>query len=140
MPQKYEQEIDEILRRMEAGAPRQPLGQRLRRRFADFSDAIAPRLAVRPSPTGLLAAGLIAVILGAVLRPFYASVGLPLAVLALVLFVSGIVLSVFRSRRHPRPTWRGRQMDYGRSQPLVWDGLARRWRAWRDSRHRRSHL
>ena len=140
MPQKYEQEIDEILRRMEARPPRQPLLWRLSRRFAAVVDAILPRLAVRPTPTGLLVAGLITVLIMSILRAFIPGVGVPLAALAFVFFVSAIALSVYRSRRHPQRMWRGRPMDYGRDQPLVWDGLIRRWRAWRESRRRRSHL
>jgi uncharacterized membrane protein YdbT with pleckstrin-like domain len=139
MPQKYEQEIDEILRRMESSLPRQPLRRRLSRRFAALSDAIGPRLAVRPTPTGLLAAGVVAVVLASILRAFIPGIGMPLAVLALVLFVSAIVVSVTRSRRSRRAGWRGRPMEYGR-QPLVWDGLIRRFRAWRESRRRRSHF
>ena len=140
MPQKYEQEIDEILRRMETRLPRQPLRRRLGRRFAALSDAIVPRLAVRPTPTGLLAAGLVAILLGTILRGFVAGVGVPLALLALVLFASALVLSVSRSRRGPRRGWRGRPIDNGREQPLIWDGLIRRWRNWRDSRRHRSHF
>ncbi len=140
MPQKYEQEIDEILRRMDSRLPRQSLRWRLRRRFAALSDAVQPRLAVRPSPTGLLAAGLVAVLLASILRAFLPGVGMPLALLALVLFVSALVLSVSRSRRQPRVGWRGRPIDYGQNQPLVWDGLIRRWRTWRDARHRRSRF
>ena len=139
MPQKYEQEIDEILRRMESRLPRQPLRRRLSRRFAALSDAVVPRVAVRPTPTGLLLAGLAAVLLASILGAFIPGVGTPLSVLAVALFVSALVLSVTRSRRYPRAGWRGRSMDYGR-QPLVWDGLIRRWRDWRETRRRRSHF
>ncbi len=139
MPQKYEQEIDEILRRMESRLPRQSLRRRLGRRFAALSNAVLPHLAVRPTPTGLMAAGLIAILLATILRAFLPGVGVPMAVLALALFLSALVLSVSRSRRQTRMGWRGRPVDYGR-QPLIWDGLIRRWRNWRDSRHRRSRF
>ncbi len=140
MPQKYEQEIDEILRRMESRLPRRSLRWRLKRRFAALSDAIQPRLAVRPTPTVLLLAGLVAIFLGSILRAFIPGVGTPLALLALALFVGALVLSVARSRRYPRAGWRGRPIDYGRGQPLIWDSLIRRWHAWRESRRRRSHF
>ena len=139
MPQKYEQEIDEILRRMEHRLPRQSLRWRLNRRFAGFSDAIMPRLAVRPTPTGLLLAGLAVVLIATILGGFVRGIGMPLAVLAVALFVGALVLSVARRHRREAPSWRGRPIDYGR-QPLIWTELIRRWQAWRESRRRRSHF
>ena len=139
MPQKYEQEIDEILRRMESRLPRQPLRRRLSRRFAALSDAVVPRVAVRPTPTGLLLAGLAAVLLASILRAFIPGIGTPLSVLAVALFVGALVLSVARRHRREAPSWRGRPIDYGR-QPLIWTELIRRWQAWREPRRRRSHF
>jgi hypothetical protein len=139
MPQKYEQEIDEILRRMDARLPRESLGRRLRRGFAGFLDAVLVRITFRPTPTGLLLAGLAVAFLGVILRAFFPGVGTPLTVLALVLFVGALVLSVFRSRRRRTPGWRGRSIDYRSSEPLIWTSLVRRYQAWRDSRRRRSH-
>jgi hypothetical protein len=138
MPQKYEQEIDEILRRMESQLPREPLRRRLNRRFAGLSDAIVPRLAVRPTPTALLLAGLAMVLLSYVLRAFVPGAGTPLTILAIAFFIGALVLSISRSRRRHAPGWRGRRLDNRASEPLIWTSLVRWYQNWRESRRRRS--
>jgi hypothetical protein len=140
MPQKYEQEIDEILRRMDSRKLRVPFRRRLGRRFAGLASIISPLPKLRPTPTGLLLAGLMVALLGYLLRSFVPGVGTPLIVLALALFIGALALSVFRSRRRSAPGWRGRRIEYRPTDPLIWSGLARRVKAWRDSRRRRSRF
>jgi hypothetical protein len=140
MPQKYEQEIDEILRRMEPRLSRVTLRRRFSSRVAIIANAVLGRLVIRPTPTGLLLAGLVFAFLGYILRGFVVGIGTPLVVVAIALFVSALVLSVSRSRRRPAAGWRGRRIDYRTSEPLIWASLVRRYRAWRDSRGRRSRF
>ena len=140
MPQKYEQEIDEILRRMDSRLPRDSIRRSLGRRFASLSNTIPSIPHIRPTPTGLLLAGLIVALLGYILRAIIPGISTPLIVLAIGLFVGALALSVFRSRRRQPPGWRGRRIDYGPREPLLWSSLARRIQDWRDSRRRRTRF
>jgi hypothetical protein len=141
MPQKYEREIDEILRRMDTFLPAESLPRRLRRRGRAALDALGQRFAGRVSisPTNLMLAGLVLAFLGYLLRTFVPSVSAPISLVALAFFVGALALSISRSRRNPRMGWRGRSIEYS-SRGLVWEGWLRRWQQWRRARKRGPRL
>jgi hypothetical protein len=150
MPQKYEREIEDILRRMGGALPSESRVERarrwLRRERRRFSGG--PRLVDAPRspysgspidrlPTGLAAtpSGLLAVSLGVaflsfVFQAIQPGVAAGLALLAFLLFFGAIVLSVVLGRRQESPRWRGRFLDGRDDDGSVWAGLSRRWRGW----------
>lgn len=132
MPQKYEREIDEILRRFDDWPPR-----RVRRRRALPVGAWIsrfPSVHLRMSPTTLFVTSVALALLGYLIRPIVPSLAMPLSLLGLAVFVAALVFSLTRSRsRHPA-MWRGRPMHL--TGPTWWDSLRYRWHAWRRRRHR----
>lgn len=150
MPQKYEREIEDILRRMGGTLPSESRAERTRRWFRRLRRRFSsgPRLVVSPrssderssfdrspagstvTPNGLLLASLGLAFLSFVMMAFQPSAAGWLALLAVLLFFGSIAYSIVRSRRRSAPRWRGRYLDdrgYGRS---AWTDLSRRWRGW----------
>ena len=139
MPQKYEREIEEILKKMDHGpsptgravlTPLPPLerpaprGPRLGWR--------APRVSVNASSLFMLALCLAIVTypLQMIYQPAVAVAG----VLAAALLVLGVMASVVKSARGgPSRTWRGQPLDYGRG-GFGTSAIARRWRRWKAHR------
>jgi len=134
MPQKYEREINEILRRMDTYLPREPLHRRVRRRVGSWLGVWRPWLGVRITPSHLMVAGLVFAMLSYLLRAFLPSLTAPAGLLALALFVGAIALSIAQSRRRRPASWRGRTIDYSPNEGLLWEGWLRRWREWRRTR------
>lgn len=140
MPQKYEREIDDILRRMGSSLPRDSWHRRLRRRVADRLSAKPPvvwREFSIVTPGRLMAYAIVLAALSFVLGALSPMLRGPAGLLALVLFIAAIVLSVIRSRRRGPRVWRGQPMDYSRRGPgegLIWADWIRRWRDWRRRR------
>lgn len=131
MPDKYEREIEEILRKTSFSAPK---GSRhsagwMARLTSDWQQLIAD-----VSPTRLLALGLVLALVGYFLREYVPEIGAPISLLALVLLLGGLVLSMSRrSGRRPQG-WRGRTFDGPTSNVDLWDVLKRRWQSWRRRR------
>lgn len=139
MPQKYEREIDEILRRMDAFLPSRPSTPPHRRlwwRLRGWVSGRSPRLGVRATPSSLMVAGLVIALTGYVLGRLAPSLSAPLSILALALFVGALALSIARNRRRRPAGWRGRPLDYQTGGGLIWAGWLRRWREWRRARRR----
>ena len=137
MPQKYEREIDEILRQMDTFLPEEPRHRRLGKRLRALLAVHQPWGLVRPSPGQLMAAGLALVLLSYLLRAVAPALAAPTGLVALVCFVGALALSVIRSRRRPVVGWRGRMLDHPPSEGLLWRDWLRRWRAWRQGRRQR---
>jgi hypothetical protein len=150
MPQKYEREIEDILRRMGGTLPSESRIerawhwlQRVRWRLSGGPRLVgAPRPPSRGSPIGRLSSqlaltpsGLLAISLGVALLSFVFQAVQPgiaawLALLAFLTFFGSITYSVVRGRRNSPPSWRGQYLDDRDDRGSVWTGLGRRWRVW----------
>jgi hypothetical protein len=131
VPDKYEREIEEILRKSSFSAPRGP------RRPPWWKTGLASewqRKIATVSPTRLLTLGLILAFLGYFLREFAPTFGALVSLIALVLLVGGLALSMNRRNSQSSRTWRGRSMDGPPAFGEVWESLRRRWQNWRRGR------
>ncbi len=129
--EKYEREIEEILRKSSFSAPRGP------RRPPWWKTGLASewqRNLSNLSPTRLLALGLVLAMVGYFLREFAPTLGATVTLIALVLLLGGLALSMsHRSSQRPR-TWRGRSVEGLGPGADLWDSLKRRWQNWRRGR------
>jgi hypothetical protein len=131
VPEKYEREIEEILRKASFSAPKG--GSRPPGWTAGLASEWQ-RLLADVSPTRLLTLGLVLALVGYFLREFLPEIGSVVSILALALLLGGLVLSMSR-RSGKRPTgWRGRSLEEPRSTVDLWEVIVRRWRAWRRGR------
>ena len=131
MPKKYEQEIDEILRRFDDWPPRRRQrwrGSSLRAWTAWLRSAAAY---LEVTPTRLLVASMILVLVGYLLRLVAPGLAGPVSLLGLAAFIAALVGSVIQRRRRWRQPagWRGRSLQV--ATPTWWDALRWRWRLWR---------
>jgi hypothetical protein len=131
VPDKYEREIEEILRKASFSAPRG--GPRPPGWLASLTSEWQQLLA-DVSPKRLLAFGLVLALVGYVLREFLPEVGAVVSLLALALLLSGLALSVARRNGKPTSGWRGRSLEEPRSNVDLWAVIVRRWHAWRRGR------
>ena len=130
MPEKYQDVIEEILRRAGEAAPSEPSqeGEKERGRAVDrgpspvrasrdipSTGSSNQRRLPRPSPGKLLLAGFVVFILGAILWPPGIWIGLGMVVVAYLLF-----FVTPRSISHEK-RWRGRSVDQVQQSP--WDRL-----------------
>lgn len=142
MPQKYEREIDEILRRMDTGpaptgrvlTPLPPI-ERPPPRRARFNWSGSVRVNITPSTLmiGALSLAIVTYPLQWVYPPAVGAAGLVSA----AMLIGAVLLSIFGARRGgPSRTWRGQPMELGRgvSFDLGTSGIARRWRRWKARR------
>lgn len=139
MPQKYEREIEEILRRMDTGpapsgrvlTPLPPL-ERAPSRRPKIGWRPSMRLRVNASTLMMLSLSLAIVTypLQWVYPPAVAAAGLVSAAMLIV----AVVLSVVGSTRGgPTKSWRGQPMELGKGGYGV-GAIARRWRRWKAHR------
>ncbi|HUX86142.1 MAG TPA: hypothetical protein VMW65_03990 [Chloroflexota bacterium] len=129
MPEKYEREIEEILRKMSYPAP----GKRRRSsRWNVNWSATWQGYTKNVSPTQLLVLGIGLAFFGYIVRVFIPELSFPVSLLALACLVAGLALSIGR-RNGQRPTgWRGRQLDVSAND--WWVSLKQRWNDWRRRR------
>ena len=132
MPQRYEREIEEILRRMGVASLDRTDHRRAIRRFWDWLVGGLSRIGALLQPSRLMIAGTALALLSYLLGRMALGMATWLAVLSVVAFVGAIALSVIRDsgRRRYRSGWRGRTLDLEREGSL-WEGWMRRWREWR---------
>ena len=140
MPQKYEREIDEILRRLDDGPARPQSGPRA----VPTLEKIEPPKVVpirrwnapRISPSTLMITALALAVLTAPLQHVYAPAVAWVGLAAVALLVASLGLSIgkWRSGR-PTRTWRGRSMEPESSISLA--ALRRRFDRWRTRRRLR---
>ena len=140
MPERWEHEIDELLRRREAKLRREPVGRRVRRRSAPMMSGLngAFRSFLRRTPVEqFMIASLALVALAFLFNIFPGTLSLArwASLLSILLFVLAIALSVASRRGHGPPgtqRWRDRDIGYGSghgsSQPTLWDSLRTWWR------------
>jgi preprotein translocase subunit SecG len=148
MPEQWEREIDELLRRREAKLRREPVSRRVVRRSAPMMSGLsgAFRSFLRRTPVEqFMIASLALVALAFLLNILPGTLALArwASLLSILFFVLAIALSV-ASRRGYGPQgsnpkrWRDRDVgygsNYGPSQPSLWESL-RTW--WRRRRFRR---
>ena len=146
MSEKWEREIDELLRRREAKLRREPVSRRFARRSAPFrsnASGVFRSVLRRPPAEQFMIASifLVAVAFAMSIIPSAAGIARWASLLSLLFFVLGLALSVM-GRRGPggqasSKRWRDRDVSYGGSSggsPTVWEQL-RTW--WRRRRFRR---
>ena len=125
MPEKkYLDEIEEILEQAETrGAKhRAPRIPKVRRKFPPVR---LPSLEIGAavSPGWLMLAGVAALVVAMILRPFFSSLMAPLLWLGLGLFILAYILFLVRPRipRYEK-RWRGRPVE---DQPSLWERIKR---------------
>jgi hypothetical protein len=131
VPEKYEREIDDILRKSSFSPPRGP------GRPPGWKTGFASewqRNLTSLSPTRLLAFGLVLALVGYVLREFAPSLGATVSLIALVLLLSGLALSMSRRSSQRSRNWRGRSLDGPSAGAELWQDLKKRWQNWRRGR------
>ena len=148
MSEKWEREIDELLRRREAKLRREPVSRRFARRSAPVRTSmsgVGRSILRRPPAEQFMIASifLVAVAFLMSIIPSAAGIARWASLLSLLFFVLGLALSVM-GRRSPGQSggkrWRDRDVSYGGSSssssggPTVWEQL-RHW--WRRRRFRR---
>ncbi|HEX2171705.1 MAG TPA: hypothetical protein VHL09_04615 [Dehalococcoidia bacterium] len=135
MSQRFEREIDEILRQFEGspGGPPRPLRrpprrsdprQRLLQAFWSLYS-----LRWRWSSAEVMLVAFAAALIGLALVALVPILTLPVGWIVVALFVIGY-LGGYRRWSRPAPSWRGRPISYG-SQPGLasfWSELRNRWR------------
>jgi hypothetical protein len=132
--EKYEREIEEILRKMSFSAPSR------RRQTSGWMAGIAAgwqRSAADLSPTRLFALGIILALVAWLCAEAALGLAGPLSLLAVVFLVWGFALSLSRRNARRSSGWRGRSFDESPSGAELWASLKRRWEKWR--RHRGGH-
>ena len=126
MPEKYEREIEEILRKTSFSAPKR------NRHSSGWTNSLAAacrHYTADLSPTRLLVFGMALALLGYFAREFVPELGFPMSLLALILLVGGLALSMSRRNSRQPPSWRGQTIDLPAND--LWLRLKRRWDDWR---------
>lgn len=127
MPEKFEREIEEILRRASFSTPS-------RRRASGWEAGLASiwqQITTELTPTTLLMAGIGLALVGYFLGGMLPGAGVPLSLLALICLAGGFAWSISRRRSSQPPRWRGQRIDVRPAYPDLWRNLKRRWQAWR---------
>lgn len=121
MSEKYEREIEEILRKMSVPPPR-------RRRSSSGWSVPWHNLTADVSPSRLFLLGLALVLLGWFAGASFPILAAPLTLLAAATLVVGYIVAITnRSARSPR-SWRGRVVEPSGNE--LWSGLWKRWERW----------
>ncbi|MDP2936873.1 MAG: hypothetical protein Q8O86_10330 [Dehalococcoidia bacterium] len=112
---RYEEEIEEILEKLDGTLPSQPLRQRAQGKMQNLAGSLKQGLsnafrAVQPGHIMLLS---LAIMLAAYLLPLPFNWQRSLGVLGLVLFLVAFLVSLLDKRRtRYEPRWRGRVIRY----------------------------
>jgi hypothetical protein len=146
MPERWEREIDELLRRREAKLRREPVSRRVVRRSAPMMSGLSGffRTFLRWTPVEQFMFASIFLVAAAFLlsvMPGMGSIAQWASLLSILFFVLAIALAVAGRRGGGPPgakRWRDRDVgygsNYGPSPPTLWENL-RTW--WRRRRFRR---
>ncbi len=120
---KYEEEIDEILKKLDGTLPSEPVTQRARRRFQEIGRALGPILAgpvsaIRVGHVMLLS---LALMIASYILPLPSDWRTALGILGLALFLVTLVLSFLGARRPKyEPRWRGKVIRYDQGHLPAW--------------------
>jgi hypothetical protein len=139
MSERWEREIDELLRRREAKLRREPVSRRFARRSAPFRSGLSgvARRFLRGTPVEqFMIASLFLVAVAFVLNVIPGAAGMArwASLLSLLLFVLSLGLSVMgrRGNGQQQKRWRDQDVGYGSSHgashPSVWESLRVWWR------------
>ena len=146
MPERWEREIDELVRRREAKLRREPVSRKVERRSAPMMSGLSGllRTILRWSPVEQFMFASIFLVAASFLlsvTPGMSGVAQWASLLSILFFVLAIALSVAGRRGGGAPgtkRWRDRDVghgsQYGSPPPSLWDSL-RTW--WRRRRFRR---
>src|SRR5689334_14911916 len=121
MPERWEREIDELLRRREAKLRREPMSRRVSRKSAPFTSGLsgAMRQFLRGTPVEqFMVASIFLVAVAFVLSIIPGAFELArwASLLSILFFVLALALSVAARRGHGPPnqkSWRGQDVSYG---------------------------
>lgn len=133
MPDKYEREIDEILRRMT------PPSERVNRRPRPPTNRSSIPWSGWLSgwtPSRLFTTGIALAFVGYFLRAIFPELAGPVTLIALACLIGGFITAFSQSRSTPRPSWRGRYVESTSPASELWAEVERRWRRWRQGRRR----
>jgi hypothetical protein len=134
MPDRIQQEIEELLARLETFPPKRPLSQRIKRGVSGFLNGIGNALSSIPLPH-LTAGHLLLIAIAMIVVAFMIGGGSDLIRWVIIggflLFIAAFVLSLRRQSGPPEKLWRGKPMD------LNGPGVGERLRSWWRRRSRR---
>jgi hypothetical protein len=126
VPEKYEREIEEILRKTSFSAPKG--SHRSSGWMNDLASAWRQHTA-DVSPTRLLVIGMVLALVGYFVRGFIPELGFPMSLVALGFLVGGLVVSMSQRNSRQPSRWRGQVIDVPVNN--LWVSLKRRWDDWR---------
>lgn len=125
MSDRYQREIDDLLRGLDWKPRREPLSRRISRRLRPYTDAARHALIAylrRPPSEQFMIAAFLLVIMSFVLG-YFTPLAAYLSALAILCFILALGLAV-AGRRSPgyQKRWRGRLLDEPRG-PTIWRHL-----------------
>ncbi len=134
MPEQWEREIDDLLRRREGRLRGEPVSRRFARRGAPFASGLSGVLRSvlrRPPVEQFMIASIFLLVVSYPLQMLRIAPTLAYwaGVLSVLLFVLAIALSVAGHRRldgRDSKRWRDRDISYGSTSPSMWSSL-RSW-------------
>jgi hypothetical protein len=129
--ERYRQEIEDLLRKMDGRPLEEPVSGRLSRRTAGARNVAVSGLRAflrRPPVEQFMIASITLVLMTLVLDlvPPLAAVRFWTGILSLLFFVLAIGVSIARQRRpgsHPEQRWRGELVDYRPRNPDLWSRI-----------------
>ena len=135
MSERWEREIDDLLRRKEGRLRREPVSRRFARRSAPLAGGLSGVLRSvlrRPPVEQFMIASIFLVAVTFLLQivKIAPTVQYWAGMLSLFLFLLALGLSVTGHRSGPRGAkrWRDREISYGSPYPSLWDSVRHWWR------------
>ncbi len=128
MPDRIQQEIEELLAKLDTFPPKRSFWSRVRGGISGFVNGLASTASGIPMPR--LSAGYVlllaiaAIVIFSVAEPGGADVTRWVIAIAIVVFIGAFIMSLRRHSRPPEKLWRGKPMDLNGS------GVGERLRSW----------
>ena len=134
MPDRIQQEIEELLARLETFPPKRPLSSRIKYSISGFFHSVGNALSSLPVPH-LTAGHILLIAIAMIVVAFMIGGSSDLIrwviIVGFILFIAAFVLSLRRQSRPQEKLWRGKPMD------LNGPGVGERLRSWWRRRSRR---